>query len=92
MSGVAVLSAVKPNYLRPLIPENPPQEPESFEAIMADVRRVILPGLTQWQHPSFFAFFPANSSPASLLGDLLSSGLGVQGMMWVRAVLLSSSV
>lgn len=57
-------------------------DPEPFEAIMADVKKHIVPGLTHWQSPNFFAFFPANSSPPALLGDMLSSGFGVQGMMW----------
>ncbi len=50
---------------------------------MADIDRVIVPGLTHWQHPSFFAYFPANSSYPAILGDLLTAGLGVQGMSWV---------
>ena len=52
---------------------------------MADVERVVVPGLTQWQHPSFFAYFPANTSFPSILGELLSAGLGVQGMSWVTS-------
>ena len=52
---------------------------------MADVDRVIVPGLTHWQHPDFFAYFPSNTSYSSILGELLSAGLGVQGMSWVTS-------
>jgi aromatic-L-amino-acid decarboxylase len=64
------------------LPESPPEDPEAFDDVMGDVERVILPGLTHWQHPSFFGYFPANSSPASVLGDFLSTGLGVLGLSW----------
>jgi aromatic-L-amino-acid decarboxylase len=74
---------VKPGDVRAQLPEHPPAAPESFAAVMDDTDHVIVPGLTHWQHPSFFAYFPANSSYAATLGDLLSTGLGVQGMSWV---------
>ena len=75
-------SQVQPGEVRAQLPEHPPTEPESFDAVMADMDRVIIPGLTHWQHPSFFAYFPANTSYSSILGDLAASGLGVQGMSW----------
>jgi aromatic-L-amino-acid decarboxylase len=78
-------STVQPGAVRAQLPEHPPTEPEPFEAVMADVERVVVPGLTQWQHPAFFAYFPANNSFASILGELLSAGLGVQGMSWVTS-------
>ena len=53
--------------------------------MLADLDRVILPGITHWQHPSFFAYFPANASGPAILGDLLASGLGVQGMLWATS-------
>jgi aromatic-L-amino-acid decarboxylase len=56
-----------------------------MEQIMADVNSIIMPGITHWQSPSFFAYFPSNSSGPSVLGDLLSSGLGVQGMIWATS-------
>ncbi len=68
-------------YARSL-PPDPPVKRESFEQILADVERIILPGITHWQSPNFFAYFPANSSGPGILGDLLSSGFGVQGMLW----------
>ena len=69
---------------RPCRPTRP-QQPEPFEAILADLDRVILPGITHWQSPNFFAYFPANTSGPSILGELLSAGLGVQGMLWATS-------
>ena len=66
-------------------PRHPPAEPESFDAMVADLDRVIVPGLTQWQHPSFFAYFPANTSYPAILGDLAAAGLGVNGMSWATS-------
>jgi aromatic-L-amino-acid/L-tryptophan decarboxylase len=77
-----VLAQVEPGWVRGQLPPHPPAQGEPFEAMLADVEQVILPGLTHWQHPSFFAYFPANSSGPSILGELLSAGLGVQGMLW----------
>ena len=80
-----VQATVEPGDVRAALPEHPPTEPESFEAVMADVERVIMPGVTNWQHPNWFAYFPANNSAPSILGELLSAGLGVQGMSWVTS-------
>ncbi|MBP6788609.1 MAG: aspartate aminotransferase family protein [Candidatus Promineofilum sp.] len=77
-----VLSTAAPGSIRASLPGAPPAHGESFEAMMADVERVILPGITHWQSPNFFAYFPANASFPSILGELLSAGLGVQGMIW----------
>lgn len=77
-----VRSQVEPGAVRSALPESPPESGEPFEDVLADVERVLVPGLTHWQHPSFFAYFPANSSGPSILGELLSAGLGVQGMLW----------
>ena len=77
-----VRSQVAPGEVRAGLPEHPPEHGEPFEAVMADLERVILPGITHWQHPSFFAYFNANASGPSILGELLSAGLGVQGMLW----------
>jgi aromatic-L-amino-acid decarboxylase len=81
----AVVSSVAPGDVRAQLPEHPPTEIERFDAVMADVDDVIVPGLTHWQHPEFFAYFPANNSYASILGELLSAGLGVQGMSWITS-------
>ena len=80
-----VSSSAKPGEIRGRLPEHPPAAPESFDAVLDDVRRIILPGLTHWQHPQFFAYFPGNSSYPSILADLLTAGLGVQGMSWVTS-------
>ena len=77
-----VLSQVKPGQIRASLPENPPALGEPFESLLKDVEELILPGVTHWQSPSFFAYFPCNASGPGILGDLLSSGLGVQGMLW----------
>jgi aromatic-L-amino-acid decarboxylase len=80
-----VAADVQPGDVRAMLPEHPPAEPETFDDVVVDLDRVILPGTAHWQHPSFFAFFPGNSSYASILGDLTSTGLGVQGMSWVTS-------
>jgi aromatic-L-amino-acid decarboxylase len=77
-----VLSQVKPGEIRAKLPGTPPAKGEPFEEFLKDVERVILPGVTHWQSPNFFAYFPCNASGPGILGDLLSSGLGVQGMLW----------
>lgn len=78
-------SPVQPGEIRSMLPAEPPDGPEPFEAVMADLERVILPGITHWQSPDFFGYFPANSSGPSILGELLSAGLGVQGMLWATS-------
>ena len=80
-----VLAQVTTGDVRRQLPSSPPIVGESFEAMMADVERVIVPGLTHWQSPNFFAFFPANTSGPAILGELLSAGLGVQGMIWATS-------
>jgi len=80
-----VLSQSDPGDVRAGLPDSPPQQGEPFEEILADVNRVILPGITHWQSPSFFGYFPANTSPPSILGELLAAGLGVQGMLWTTS-------
>ncbi len=80
-----VLSQVEPGQVRASLPAEPPLLGESFETILRDVDQLIIPGLTHWQSPSFFAFFPANASGPAILGELLSAGLGVQGMLWATS-------
>src|SRR5271163_2385573 len=77
-----VLSRVQPGEVRSKLPESAPEQGEAFDQILGDMERVILPGITHWQSPNFYAYFPANASGPAILGDLLSSGLGVQGMLW----------
>lgn len=80
-----VLSQAQPGQLRAALPAQPPEQGEPFEAVLSDLERLILPGITHWQSPNFFAYFPSNGSGPAILGDLLSSGLGVQGMLWATS-------
>src|SRR5215472_15967036 len=80
-----VLSQATPGQIRASLPSSPPAHGESFEQILADIEKLILPGVTHWQSPNFFAYFPCNASGPSILGDLLSSGVGVQGMLWATS-------
>src|SRR4051812_40848274 len=77
-----VMSGVKPGAIKAALPKAPPFEPEPFDAIFADIDRLIAPGISHFQHPRFFGYFPANSDLASVLGDYLSTGLGVIGLSW----------
>jgi aromatic-L-amino-acid decarboxylase len=77
-----VLPSVAPGEVRSWLPASPPESPETFGSVLSDLDRIVLPGTTHWQHPGFHAFFPANTSGPGILGDLVSSGLGVQGMLW----------
>ncbi len=77
-----VMSRVRPGEVRDLLAAHPPEHGEPFSSILDDLERIIVPGITHWQSPNFFAYFPANSSAPAILGDLLSSGLAVQGMLW----------
>ena len=80
-----VLSQAAPGDIRAQLPDHPPEEGEPFEALLADMNEKILPGITHWQSPNFFAFFPCNSTGPAILGDMLSTGLGVQGMLWATS-------
>ncbi|XP_038653673.1 aromatic-L-amino-acid decarboxylase-like isoform X1 [Scyliorhinus canicula] len=80
-----VYPAVQPGYLRPLIPDSAPQGPESFEDLMADIERVIMPGVTHWQSPHFHAYYPAAVSLPGFLGDMLCGGIGCVGFSWASS-------
>ena len=73
---------IQPGQIKAKLPKEAPLKGEKMEDIFKDFQKVILPGITHWQHPCFFAYFPANNSPPSILGELLSAGLGVQCMIW----------
>ncbi|TVR66618.1 MAG: aspartate aminotransferase family protein [Spirochaetaceae bacterium] len=77
-----VRAQVEPGEVIARLPDAPPVEGEAFAAIMEDFREILVPGITHWQHPSFFAYFPANSSYPSILAEMLMATLGVQGMSW----------
>ncbi|MFQ6069782.1 MAG: pyridoxal phosphate-dependent decarboxylase family protein [Candidatus Aminicenantales bacterium] len=77
-----VMSRVKPGEIKASLPSDPPPRGESMESIFEDFKNIILPGITHWQHPSWFAYFPANNSPPSVLAELLTAGIGAQCMIW----------
>lgn len=82
LEDLPVRASVHPGEVVAALSHEVAERPEPFAALLADMDRVVVPALTHWQHPRFFAYFPANSSPAAILGDLLSSGVGAQGMSW----------
>ena len=77
-----VLSPVKPGDIKRQLPSAPPTSPENMDAILADFNRIILPGITHWNHPGFFAYFSITGSPPGILGEMLSTVLNVNGMLW----------
>jgi aromatic-L-amino-acid/L-tryptophan decarboxylase len=82
LAALPVMSQVAPGEIRARFPAEPPRTGGGLDAALAALDRDLLPGITHWNHPSFFAYFPSNTSYASILGDLLSSGLGAQAMSW----------
>ena len=80
-----VMSQVETGEIRAKLPPHPPLDKESFDTVMKDVEEIVLPGISHWQSPNFYGFFPANASGPAILGDLLSSGLGVNGMLWAAS-------
>jgi aromatic-L-amino-acid decarboxylase len=77
-----VVPSALPGAAAGLLPPAPPEEGDGLDGVLADLDRIVLPHLTHWQHPGFFAYFPANTSGPSVLGDLVGAGLGTQGMLW----------
>src|SRR5215203_3395497 len=77
-----VQPAVEPGAIRARLPAAAPEDPEPFEALARDLDEVVMPGITQWQSPGWFAYFPANASPPSVLAEMVSAALGAQGMLW----------
>jgi aromatic-L-amino-acid decarboxylase len=80
-----ITPAVAPGDVRGRIPDTPPLDAEPFEALFDDFRRLIVPGMTHWNHPGWFAYFPCNNSPPSILGEMLTSTIGAQGMSWATS-------
>ncbi|KAF2733904.1 dopa decarboxylase-like protein [Polyplosphaeria fusca] len=78
-----VLPSVSPGYLRPLLPDGPPEEGESWDKIQADIEKVIMPGLTHWQSPKYMAFFPCNASFPGLLGEMYSGAFSAAAFNWI---------
>jgi len=77
-----VMARTAPGEVKTRLPSVPPEQPEDFAAVFRDLEHIILPGLSHWQHPHFYGYFPANAALASVLGDYLSTGLGVVGLSW----------
>jgi len=77
-----VMPGVSPGDIVRSLPVEPPRTGESIDAILGDLDRIVMPGITHWQHPRFFGYFPGNASLASVLGDIASTGLGVVGLSW----------
>ena len=77
-----VREPAQPGDVRAKLPDSASEHPEAFDAVLADLDRVVVPGLTHWQHPGWFAYFPAQSSPPAILGELAAAGIGIQGMLW----------
>eukprot|EP00106_Octopus_bimaculoides_P008024 XP_014775466.1 PREDICTED: aromatic-L-amino-acid decarboxylase-like [Octopus bimaculoides] len=77
-----VLPDVKPGFMRPLLPDHAPQDPEKWEDLFKDIERVIMPGVTHWQHPKFFAYFPTGCSYSSIVADILSDAIACIGFSW----------
>ena len=80
-----ITPTVQPGAIRAMLPDHAPEEPEPFEAILRDLDAIVMPGVTHWQSPNWFAYFPANTSGPAILADLISSGLGQQGMLWATS-------
>lgn len=79
-----VVPSVKPGYLRPLVPEHPPQQAEPWTAVMADIERVVMSGVTHWHSPRFHAYFPTAQSYPAIVADMLSGAIACIGFTWVR--------
>jgi aromatic-L-amino-acid decarboxylase len=77
-----VMARTEPGEVRKQLPASPPEHAEPFAALVRDLDQIIVPGLSHWQHPRFFGYFPCNGTLASVLGDYVSTGLGVLGLAW----------
>jgi aromatic-L-amino-acid/L-tryptophan decarboxylase len=82
VAGRPVMPPTEPGDVKRLLPAYPPERAEAIDEILADLDRVVAPALLHWQHPRFFGYFPSNGSLASVLGDYVSTGLGVLGLAW----------
>jgi aromatic-L-amino-acid decarboxylase len=82
VGSLPVIPPVAPGDVRAQLPAAAPEQGEPWDAIVADLDRIVVPATTHWQHPGWYAYFPANASGPSILGELVSAGLGMQGMLW----------
>jgi len=85
LESYPVAARTVPGEIAAMLPSSAPEHPEPFEAVVADLDRIVLPGTMHWQAPGFFGFFPANTSPPAILGELVAAGLGVNGMLWATS-------
>jgi aromatic-L-amino-acid decarboxylase len=85
VGSLPITPAVTPGDIRRQVPDTPPLDPEPFEALLEDFQRVIVPGMTHWNHPGWFAYFPGNNSPPSILGEMLTATMGAQCMSWATS-------
>ena len=77
-----VMAPTEPGLIKAALPAAPPLDPEPFDAVLRDLDAVVMPGITNWQHPHFYGYFPSNGTLGSVLGDYVSTGLGVIGLAW----------
>src|SRR6266481_623719 len=89
VASLPVMSRSEPGAVMARLPPAPPEQAEPFESILRDLEQVLMPGLSHWQHPDFFGYFPSNGELSSVLGDYLSTGLGVLGLSWQSSPALS---
>ncbi len=89
VASLPVMSLSEPGAVMARLPPAPPEQAEPFESILRDLEQVLMPGLSHWQHPDFFGYFPSNGELSSVLGDYLSTGLGVLGLSWQSSPALS---
>ena len=82
LGDLPVMSPLGPGEVKRLLPATPPAKGEGLGGVVADLERIVLPGITHWNHPGFFAYFPANASLSSVLADMVCAGLGAQAMSW----------
>jgi aromatic-L-amino-acid decarboxylase len=85
VAALPVTPAVRPGDIRRQLPASPPESGEPFDRLLQDFTRIIVPGITHWNHPGWFAYFPANNSPPSVLAEMLIATLGAQCMSWATS-------
>jgi aromatic-L-amino-acid/L-tryptophan decarboxylase len=85
VAELPVLAQVRPGEIRARLPQSPPEEPESFDAVLRDLDEILLPGVTHWQHPRFFAYFAVSGAEPGILAELLAATLNSVGFLWRTA-------
>jgi aromatic-L-amino-acid decarboxylase len=89
VGDLPIASTVQPGEIRARLPPAAPEQPEPFAELLRDLDEIVLPGITHWQAPGWFGYFPANASPPSILAELVAAGLGAQGMLWATSPALT---